>query len=49
MDTKALSLTFDGLSNGRLGFPLSPLIDEKNGNALTQPTQYHIFSFKFYV
>jgi hypothetical protein len=47
MNTKALLLIFDGLSNSRLGFNLSSVADEKKGDALTQPTHYHILRFKF--
>jgi hypothetical protein len=49
MNTNALLLTFDGLSNGRLVFNLFSVADEKNGVALTQPTHYHILTFKLYV
>ena len=38
MNIQIVTLTFDGLSNGRFIFPLSPQIDEELGNALTQPT-----------
>jgi len=38
VDIKALLVIFDGPSNSTLTFRLFPFADEKQGNALTQPT-----------
>ncbi len=49
MDTKALPLNLDGLSNSGFGFHLSPSANEMKGNALTQPVPYHILIFELCV
>jgi hypothetical protein len=40
VDIKALLVPFDEPSNSRFTFRLFPFADEKQGNALTQPSHY---------